>query len=535
LEEFALILDSYLKFARGTILRLISVKSSRGVSFTLTALSILSKPLGYARTLIIAWAFGTSPGMDSYHLANGIITLFTGSISQTLESALLPELARVREETGGEAACRSVASLISWLIIALTAILTAALVIAPGVLVRFFAGGFDAERIRMGAVMLWWMIPFAIATMYRPMLEIWSVFTERYTISSVVSTLFNFIAIPALLLSIPFIGVYSVAFSMSATNTILLVLIIAAMKGIPMRLRWNAQLRRSVVRVVKNSFFTVIIMAAGTLYVVVDRYFASRLPAGSVAAISYSALIFGLIASLANTPMNFFLSRISKQAASDRDEAARTLEGAITLTMAYLVPASAFIIAASKPLVSLIFGWGSFGEESVAMTSVCLAAYCVGLSFAVAASFVYRYALVLQKLGTIMVLTYVLVAVNALLDWALMRHWGLFGLSIATSFAQTMSFILYYLVVVGRALPEFLIRVRLGPQIALSGVMALLAWSAGKWSGTLQLALSAALFLLYLAAAEKIGLMPGVPPHWRPSKLAEFLLSAAKSYIMPAK
>ncbi|MDR1965774.1 MAG: hypothetical protein LBQ36_03615, partial [Synergistaceae bacterium] len=86
------------------------MKSARGVSFALAALTMASKPLGYVRTLIVAWAFGTSPGMDAYHIASGIVSLFATSIGYALESTLLPELVRQKEETGDLDSCRSIAA-----------------------------------------------------------------------------------------------------------------------------------------------------------------------------------------------------------------------------------------------------------------------------------------------------------------------------------------------------------------------------------------------------------------------------------------
>ncbi|GHV52561.1 hypothetical protein FACS1894216_08920 [Synergistales bacterium] len=127
--------------ARRLISRILGVKSSRGVSFTLSFLSALSKPFGYLRILIIAWLFGASAIMDAFQLALGVISLFAGSIGGSMQSAVLPELERVRKETGSAGKCRSLLAFSAWCAILMTAILCAALFIAPGVMIRTFAGG----------------------------------------------------------------------------------------------------------------------------------------------------------------------------------------------------------------------------------------------------------------------------------------------------------------------------------------------------------------------------------------------------------
>jgi len=519
------------KIIRSVISRITAVKSPRGVSFALTVLSLASKPLGYARTLFVAWAFGTSAGMDSFHLASGIIILFAGSAGNAIENAVLPELVRLREETGDAAACRSLAAFISCFILTLASLFILLIMTAPDALIRFFAGGFDRERIMIGSRMLKWLVPFAFIMTYRPMLDIWATFTERYTLNSLIATLFNFITIPALVISIPFIETYSVAFSMSAGHIIIYLLFMFAMRGAPVVWKSRDVAWDSVRRIGKNSFYMLVILASGTLYTVVDRYFASSLPVGSVSAISYAMIVTGLLSALVSTPMTYFLSMIAKSAATNVAESLETVNNAIALSMAYLIPASAFMVAAARPIVTLIFGWGSFDAESVSMTSTCLAAYSLGFSFSLASGLIYRYAVATRKLGAITMLTYAFVGMNALLDWIFIRRWGLLGLTLATSVTHIICFVLYYLVIIGASLTRFLADSGFIAQLALSSLCALTASLAASYGTAAHLAASGVLFTAYMITAERAGLMKRVPRGWQPSQFALFVFSAAKSYI----
>jgi putative peptidoglycan lipid II flippase len=472
--------------------------------------------------------------MDAYHLASGVITLFAGCVGSTIENAVLPELVRIRERSGNaEGRCRSTAAFVSCFALALTAIFTAALVIAPGVLIKFFASGFDDERTLIGARMLWWLIPFASIMMYRPMLDIWANVRERYTLSSLVSIIFNFIAIPALLASMQFIDIYGVAFSMSAGHLIVFVIFLLAMRGVPLKWRARDVAWDSVKKIYSNSAYLMIILVASTIYTVVDRYFASGLPVGSVSAISYAASLTGIMMMLANTPMSYFLSMITKSTASGDASAASTVKGAIAMALSYFAPASAFIAASSVPIVSLIYGWGRFDAGSVSMTSLCLASYSVGFAFSAASGLIYRYALALGRLRTITVTTYALVGLNAVLDWIFVRKWGLLGLTLATSATQATGFIIYYTVILGSSLPRFLISAKIIPQTMMAGALAYCAHAASKYGTAASLASSALLLAAHLLAAEKIGLMSSVPSGWRPSQLWKFLVTSAKSYIKP--
>ena len=516
--------------------RILNVKSARGVSFTLSIVSMASKPMGYARMLITAWAFGTSPGMDSFHLASGIVSLFAGCIGSAMQSAVLPELERLRASADGdEAACRAVYAVVAWGVIFVSSLMCAAFAIAPGVLVRFFAGGFDDERIRMGAVMLWWLIPFAVVTVFRPLLEIWAMFRERYTLSCVSAFFFNFIAIPVLLIAGPLIGVYAVALSMSVGHGVSFLLFFIGLHGIPFVFRKAAVPRGSIRTIAKNALFVFVLSGMSALYMVIDRYFASRLPSGSVAAISYGGNVIGILSLAATTPMLFFLARISKSVNADPEGARRTVQEAMALIMAYFLPLGLFLSSCARPVIRLVYGWGNFGAESVNMTSIALSAYCFGLVFSLMAGLISNYAVAMQRLRTIVCFSVVGIAMNTTLNWLLVARYGLFGLAIATSISQFLGFLIYHGLFLRGSIVGFALRSRFFQQFFVISILAGIAWTSRSLGGVPQLALTLALAALYFSCAGKLGLMPLVPAHWQPLHLAKFFFSSIKSYVSGEK
>ena len=507
------------------------MKSARGVSFTLSLVLLSSKPLGYLRMLITAWAFGTSPGMDAFHLASGIISLFAGTISGAMDSAILPELEFMRKEENGDENCRSLVAFVAWVLMFLTALLCTAIIIAPGVLIRFFAGGFDAERIRMGALMLWWLMPFTIVTMLKPLLEVWSIFTERYTVSAVTSLFFNFVAIPSLLLLIPIIGVYSVAASLGLGHMAVFIIFICVLGGLPLRFKYSSLPFSHILNVTKNTGFLLILTAAGTLFVIVDRYFASRLPGGSVAAISYASTIIGMTTLAAATPTNFFLAKIARAATESASGAKDMALQAMSILIAYFLPVSLLLAASARPIVTLIYGWGNFDAHSVEMTSVCVSAYSLGIIFSLASGILGRYAQASRRLSTIVAMTYVMVALNALLDYIMINFWGLFGLALATSITQMIGFVLSYVVMIGWDVFGFLKKIRFFHQLAAVFVCSAVVILWGELGLIAQLLSAVILGAAYLFLSERAGLLSGVPEHWRPSHLAFYLFNGINSLL----
>lgn len=515
---------------RGRLDRLLGVKSARGVSFVLSIITIASKPLGYARMMITAWAFGTSAGMDSFHLANGIVMLFAGCIGGAMQNSVLPELERLRH-TSGDDACRAVCAVAAWTIGAVTALMCAAFAIAPGVLVRFFAGGFDVERIRIGAVMLMWMIPYAAVTITRPLLEIWAMFTERYTLSSLTSVVFNIAAIPTLLVAAPLVGVYSVALAYSAGHALSFVLMLAGLGGVPILLRGVRVPWDRVAVIVKNAMLSFTLSGMGALYMIIDRYFASLLPSGAVASISYGGTLITLLTATVSAPMLFFFARISKAVNEDPLSARDTVKEAMAIVMAYFMPLSVFTASCARPVVSLIYGWGSFGTESIDMTSTVLYGYCFGMTFMMMGTPLHNYAMAAQRMRTIVGLSLIGIAVNSSLNWLLVTRYGLLGLAIATSISQTIGYVIAYAVILRESPAGFAHRSRAFVQAAVLVPLALISHAAGQFGTAAHIAAAAVLCAGYFAVSGRLGLMPMVPPHWRPLALASFLGSSAASYV----
>ena len=51
------------------------VQGTRTGALVSTVVGALSKPVGYLRTLLLAWLFGASAGMDAFYLAMGILSM----------------------------------------------------------------------------------------------------------------------------------------------------------------------------------------------------------------------------------------------------------------------------------------------------------------------------------------------------------------------------------------------------------------------------------------------------------------------------
>jgi len=203
-------------------------------------------------------------------------------------------------------------------------------------------------------------------------------------------------------------------------------------------------------RDVQRFFLNALPIMLGVSLPVVDQivvgWFASYLPVENVAYLQTGNRVMlaplGILAQAASVAAFPFMA--SDSAARNWQSLADFVRNGLRRLMFLSLAISTLLILIARPLVSLLFGYGKFGEDrnAVSQTAVAFAFYCVGLFAWAGQQFVARgfYALQDTKTPTIIgtVLTFVFFIP---LCW-LMKNWnGVLGLSLATSIGATAHFI----------------------------------------------------------------------------------------------
>jgi murein biosynthesis integral membrane protein MurJ len=503
-------------------IKAIGARSARSVTIIVTGVQVLSKVAGYVRTILIASLFGLSAEMDSFNIALGITMLCHGVVASALESVVLPILIKARVHYGSETA-RHFMACVWWSLFAISLVLSFAALLNPEGIIRFFAGGFDGERIRVGSRMLVWLLPYGMVTMLQSAWGIWALSTERYALSGVAAGSFNLFAIPVLLLLVVPLGSYAVGAANSVAAVAGMVVFLFFIRDFPVRVGNGKLPFELLVRAGKDVVLVLLLGGASALWLVVDRYFASMLPVGSVTAISYSLLVFGVAVSLVSPSLLVYLAKSSEIVARDESATVKMAIDALCIAFCYFFPLGLVLVVTAKPIVSICFGWGLFDENAVALSGACLAAYAVAFPFSVASNIFYRLAQSRGDLGRVVFLSYILVGVNAGLDWLFSRLLGAPGLAWATSIVQVLAVVGY----VWFLLPELFSALReweIGKQIVLGTL-----WVAPEvlflnFSSFPAFVYAFVCCLAHFFLAERLCLFKALPKGWKPSEIGRYVL-----------
>lgn len=358
-------------------------------SLVVGAATILSRLLGFARDVLIARLLGAGPVADAFLAALRLPNLIRRVLGEGgLNAPFVPLYLAIKAERGEEAARRFAGAAASQLGVMLTGFVALAEIFAPWVVLGL-AGGFAAEpqTLALAAFYTRLMLPFVLLTTLAALLAALLNAEGRFTVAALAPALMNAILLAALLVEL-FRGGDShasatlLAGCLSLTGLAHLAMILWRLRGIGLprpSLRWSPDMTR----LVRTGGATLLAASAAQLVLLISTQIASTEP-GSVSALYYADRVFQL-------PLSFFgvamgtvvLSAMAGELSPAGHDA--LLGRALVLGLALAIPAAAALVMLAGPIVSVLFENGRFGADDRERTAAALAAFALGLPFALAA------------------------------------------------------------------------------------------------------------------------------------------------------
>lgn len=174
----------------------------------------------------------------------------------------------------------------------------------------------------------------------------------------------------------------------------------------------------------------------------VDRYLASGLPAGRVAALDFA----NEIAQLPNLTFTTALTLVmfpyfARDAAlGNLDQLRRRAALSVRLNLFVLMPSAVALVILGPQITALLLQRGAFDARSTALVSLPLALFAVGIGAQASIFLVVRVYYSMQRVVTPMLVAFASVAVNLAATAVLIHPLGTGGLALATSLASLCNF-----------------------------------------------------------------------------------------------
>jgi putative peptidoglycan lipid II flippase len=415
-----------------------------------------SRLLGLAREQIFAALFGGGGAMDAFTAAfripNLLRDLFAeGALSTAFVATFTKTIAR-----GGDDAAWQLANKVATLTAVVLGVLCIGGMVFSVQLVAALAPGFDPEKAALTAQLTRIMFPFillvSLAALVMGMLNSKSVFG----LPAMASSFFNIGSIvggvtlgfwidphfgPRALVGLGVATVFGGALQLAVQ--------LPSLARLGYRFRPDFRWRDAGVKAILLLMGPSVIAASTTQFnVLVNSMFASTLGDGPIFWLSIAfrlmQLPLGLFGVALGTVTLPLLSRlvVADQMTAFRAELARAMRLGLLLT----IPSTVGLIMLAEPIISVLYQHGKFNAYQAAQAAGALRFYAIGLAGYAALKVLVNAFYALDKRKTPMLVSFLAVALNLLLNWIFTFRlgWGHRGLAFSTGCIATVNFLLLY-------------------------------------------------------------------------------------------
>ncbi len=435
------------RLANSRILRWQTVSES---ALILAVITFLSKIIGYLRTVLVAYYFGTSAQVDAFVVAMLIPSLVFGIIAGGLQTVIIPVYAEEKQKSLQKA--KTFVNQIFLINVILLLLLSFIMFLFPAAFVKIVAYGFKGTRLSQADYFMRFLIVYGffnvLAAFFIGLLQ-----AEKQFLFPALTLLVGNSLIPlSLFLFAKKIGINSWTIGEISFGTFIFSVMFLFLYY-KKRFFRGFELLHIDFQKVWNFFVLLlpIILTSGVsaLYQIVDKTVASTLPTGSVAALNFAQLIYGVPISLLMSPLasSVYPSFSDFVAKKQFGQYVKMLQDAFSILMFIVIPISLIFVIYAQPIVRILYQHGAFTNKSTSLTAFAVSMYSIGL-FTISANVLFqRVFFSFKDTKTPLYVTVFVVIFNAAGDVLLSKVWGVGGIGLATALATILGFFLYTIMV----------------------------------------------------------------------------------------
>lgn len=416
---------------------------------------VASRVLGWLRLSVIGAHFGETPDLDAFWAAFKIPDAIFGLVvAGALASAFIPVftsyLAREREDEAWHVAS-SVMNAVLLLLIGFSVVMWIA---APYVVPTFVAPFHDPQQIALTVdltrIMLLSPIFMGLSSLTTGILNSY----RQFLSSATAPLVYNLVIILFTQFGYPFLGIHAVAIGVVVGALVMWLVQLPELTFRRTRYSFSLDLSHAGVRdVLRLAGPRTLALGAVQIVFFVDTYLAVGMPEGSLTALVYANQllllplgVFSIAISAAVFPTLSHYASLG-QVGRMRD----TVQQAIRWILFLTLPTAIVMIVLRRPIVNLLFQYGSFGPEARELTQAAFLFYSLGLAGHALVQILARVYFASRDTQTPLALTLISIGLNVVLSVTLAPFLGINGLALANSIATLVEAALLFILLASRA------------------------------------------------------------------------------------
>lgn len=448
--------------------------------------TILSRIVGYFRTVLMAAYLGTGPLADALSIAIKIPSLLRRIFAEgAMNAAFVPIFSRLLVSGGKEDARTYAEQILAMMIVVLLLIVGVVEFLMP-LVIKVCVPGFSYTPERFGYLVDFTRITFpfilliSLTSLYSGVLNS----LDRFVASSASPMFGNMAIIGFTVFLVPFTSTAGHAMAwgilMSGFVQLAWVVIPAYKAGMRLNLRWP-----KITPGVKRFFVLLAPAAAGAgvvqINILIDMIMASYLPMGGVSILNYADRLVQLPLSMLGTAVGIALLPVmSRQFRANKMAEALTSQNlALEYSLLLTLPAMLGLILYGEPLVKVLYQAGQFNHSAVVETARTIFMLTLGLPAYILIKIFTSSFFAREDSKTPIAVAVFCVGINIVLNLMLIKSMAHCGLALSTAISGWVNVIILGVLLYRQNLLTFTPRLQ---RFFLRAVMAVLL-AAGMMKG----------------------------------------------------
>jgi putative peptidoglycan lipid II flippase len=405
------------------------------------SLTLIARVGTILKEVIVAYSFGRGDALDAFLMAFLLPSFIVILVSGTMGSALIPVFIEVQQKQGREAAEKLLSN--ACLVCAATLVGSAFILglCAPYYL-PYLAHGFSPEKLHLTVHLLYVLLPWVVLSGTAQLITYILNAGEKFALPALVPLTTPLVMIAVVLTADKSLGAFMLATGSLIGSILEAGFLLALLKAHGTRLRWWWSGFDEDLRLVLKQSGPLL---AGAFLMasipVVGQSLAAMLPAGSVSALAYANRIVGGITGMGAVALSTatlpYFSRMAAQ--QDWAGCGHTLKRYTTLLLATTIPFTVVFIVFSRPLVRAFYQRGAFTAMDTDLVYRLQALLAIQIPFLLICALLVRFLSAIRRNDLLMYGSAINVAANIILNFTLMKIWGLAGIALSTSLMQVLS------------------------------------------------------------------------------------------------
>lgn len=403
---------------------------------------IAGKVFGFIREMLIGAKFGSGYETDTYLIALSTIALFTGLITNAINTTTIPVLAEVEKNEGKEGKIEHTNNLLNIVLLFAVVISVFAYFAAPYIL-NIVAPGFEsAAQLDLAVLLMRIGIPTILFSgmqgVFRGYVQTEGSFTE----TAAATYPFNFVYIIFLLFFASKLGIQGLMAASVLAVVSQVLLQIFSLRRLRFKYKFILDFKdKYIIRILKLIPPVLISVGIADINSVIDKAMASGLVEGSISALSYADKLMisttGIFVSAITTVLYPTFSQEANKATNAGLK--RVVVRGINVIMLITLPATVGLVVLAHPVVKIVYERGRFDAIATYMTAGALVFTVMRLATSSIRTLLYNTFYSLQDTKTPVLIGFMAVATNIVFNFILIGPMAHCGLALATAISSIVS------------------------------------------------------------------------------------------------